>query len=49
MINVLKGFNVTLFCYGMTGAGKTHTMIGNESEPGILFYTIQDLFNPILY
>jgi hypothetical protein len=27
--NILEGFNVTCFAYGMTGAGKTHTMIGN--------------------
>ena len=27
--NILEGYNVTCFAYGMTGAGKTHTMIGN--------------------
>lgn len=26
--NILDGFNVTCFAYGMTGAGKTHTMQG---------------------
>jgi hypothetical protein len=26
--NILNGFNVTCFAYGMTGAGKTHTMLG---------------------
>ena len=25
---VLRGFNATVFAYGGTGAGKTHTMIG---------------------
>lgn len=29
--NILEGFNVTCFAYGMTGAGKTHTMIGDTS------------------
>ncbi len=29
MPNILDGFNVTCFAYGMTGAGKTHTMIGD--------------------
>lgn len=24
----LKGYNCTIFCYGQTGAGKTHTMMG---------------------
>jgi Kinesin motor domain len=28
--NILEGFNVTCFAYGMTGAGKTHTMIGSS-------------------
>jgi kinesin family protein 2/24 len=32
--NILEGFNVTCFAYGMTGAGKTHTMIGNNLTEG---------------
>lgn len=32
--NILEGFNVTCFAYGMTGSGKTHTMIGNNSFDG---------------
>jgi kinesin family protein 5 len=27
--NVLKGFNSTVFIYGMTGSGKTYTMFGS--------------------
>ena len=27
--NVFQGQNVTVFAYGATGAGKTHTMLGN--------------------
>jgi kinesin family protein 2/24 len=30
--NILDGFNATCFAYGMTGAGKTHTMLGNVDE-----------------
>ena len=26
---VLEGYNSTVFAYGATGAGKTHTMLGN--------------------
>ena len=26
---VLEGYNATVFAYGATGAGKTHTMLGN--------------------
>ena len=33
---VLDGFNATVFAYGQTGAGKTHTMIGTAGEPGVM-------------
>eukprot|EP00971_Amphidinium_carterae_P256464 5092028-Amphidinium_carterae.1 len=26
VLSVLDGYNVTIFAYGQTGAGKTHTM-----------------------
>ena len=29
------GFNSTVFAYGATGAGKTHTMLGTAEKPGI--------------
>lgn len=32
--NVLDGYNGTIFAYGQTGCGKTHTMIGTTSEEG---------------
>eukprot|EP01063_Lacrimia_lanifica_P029237 TRINITY_DN4419_c2_g1_i1.p1 TRINITY_DN4419_c2_g1~~TRINITY_DN4419_c2_g1_i1.p1 ORF type:complete len:854 (+),score=268.69 TRINITY_DN4419_c2_g1_i1:120-2681(+) len=41
--SVLQGYNGTVFAYGATGSGKTHTMIGNEQEPGTMFLTLQDL------
>ncbi|XP_059227012.1 kinesin-like protein Klp61F [Stomoxys calcitrans] len=28
---VLSGYNCTVFAYGQTGTGKTHTMVGNQS------------------
>jgi DNA replication protein DnaC len=31
--NVLEGYNGTIFAYGQTGTGKTHTMTGKESDP----------------
>lgn len=30
--DVLNGFNATVFCYGATGAGKTHTMVIRTSS-----------------
>ena len=29
--NVLDGYNGTIFAYGQTGCGKTHTMMGTSS------------------
>lgn len=29
--NVLDGYNGTIFAYGQTGCGKTHTMMGSSS------------------
>lgn len=37
--NVLDGFNATVFAYGATGAGKTHTMIGTENNYGVIGFT----------
>lgn len=31
--DVLRGFESTVFAYGQTGTGKTHTMEGNLSDP----------------
>lgn len=33
--------------YGATGAGKTFTMLGNDSSPGLTFLTMRDLFSKI--
>lgn len=41
---VMTGFNATVFAYGATGSGKTHTMIGNTSMPGVMPQALQDLF-----
>mmetsp|Transcript_22624 Transcript_22624/g.57778 ORF Transcript_22624/g.57778 Transcript_22624/m.57778 type:complete len:909 (+) Transcript_22624:80-2806(+) len=40
----LNGFNATVFSYGATGAGKTFTMLGDYTQPGIMMMTMQDLF-----
>ena len=41
---VLNGFNSTVFAYGATGAGKTHTMLGSPESPGIMYQTMKELF-----
>ncbi|GFO07323.1 kinesin-like protein, partial [Plakobranchus ocellatus] len=45
--HVLKGQNVSVFAYGPTGAGKTYTMLGMNSDPGIIPRVIQALFKAI--
>ncbi|KAM5301262.1 kinesin-like protein KIF19 isoform 2-T3 [Glossophaga mutica] len=44
---VLSGYNATVFAYGPSGAGKTHTMLGVDTEPGIYLRTLTDLFQAI--
>lgn len=41
---VLQGRNGSVFCYGATGAGKTHTMLGTVKNPGVMVLAIRDLF-----
>lgn len=45
--SVLDGFNATVFAYGATGCGKTHTISGNPQAPGIIFLTMKELFDRI--
>uniref|UniRef100_H0X816 Kinesin-like protein n=1 Tax=Otolemur garnettii TaxID=30611 RepID=H0X816_OTOGA len=40
----LRGYNCSVFAYGATGAGKTHTMLGREGDPGIMYLTTMELF-----
>ncbi|ORX39845.1 P-loop containing nucleoside triphosphate hydrolase protein [Kockovaella imperatae] len=44
---VLEGTNATAFCYGVTGSGKTHTMQGTDSDPGIIPRAVQALFDRV--
>lgn len=44
---VLDGYNATVFAYGATGCGKTHTITGTSQQPGIIFLTMQELFEKI--
>lgn len=45
--SVLDGYNATVFAYGATGCGKTHTITGTPQQPGIIFLTMQELFEKI--
>lgn len=37
-----------MFAYGPTGAGKTHTMVGDRSQPGIMIRALNDLFDAVM-
>ncbi|GAB5573376.1 kinesin-1 heavy chain isoform X1 [Prionailurus iriomotensis] len=50
MKHVLEGYNGTIFAYGQTSSGKTHTMEGKLHDPegmGIIPRIVQDIFNYI--
>ncbi|KAK4874894.1 hypothetical protein RN001_014254 [Aquatica leii] len=45
--DVLSGYNATVFAYGATGAGKTYTMVGDPTAPGIMVRALNDLFKAV--
>jgi hypothetical protein len=45
--SVLDGLNGTIFAYGVTSSGKTHTMMGDEETPGIVPHAVTDLYDHI--
>ncbi|KAM9337578.1 kinesin-1 heavy chain-like [Symphorus nematophorus] len=48
--DVLEGYNGTIFAYGQTSSGKTHTMEGKLHDPnmmGVIPRIVQDIFNYI--
>lgn len=42
---VLQGYNSTVFAYGHTGAGKTHTMQGGHDGDGMIQRSIKHILN----
>ncbi|KAK0173881.1 hypothetical protein PV328_007022 [Microctonus aethiopoides] len=42
--DIINGYNATVFAYGATGAGKTHTMVGSSEEPGVMVRALNDIF-----
>ncbi len=47
--SVLQGYNGTIFAYGQTGCGKTHTMMGfselNAEQSGIIPRAVRHIFS----
>ena len=44
---VMEGYHGTVFAYGMTGTGKTFSMQGTASSPGVIPLAITDIFSYI--
>ncbi|CAN8063931.1 unnamed protein product [Agarophyton chilense] len=45
--SAVDGINGVIFAYGQTAAGKTHTMLGNQADPGVTLRSISDVFERI--
>ncbi|KEP62515.1 UNVERIFIED_CONTAM: kinesin motor domain-containing protein [Hammondia hammondi] len=48
--SVMEGYNGTIFAYGQTGTGKTHTMVGTESchvNKGIIPRAFEHIFSRV--
>lgn len=43
----MEGVNGTVFAYGVTSSGKTHTMHGDQHSPGVIPLAIKDVFSMI--
>ncbi|XP_062220452.1 kinesin-like protein KIN-7D, chloroplastic [Phragmites australis] len=43
----MEGVNGTIFAYGVTSSGKTHTMHGDQRSPGIIPLAVKDTFSII--
>ena len=49
--DVMSGYNATVFAYGQTGTGKTHTMEGNikvQGQEGIIPRSVEALFSAVI-
>ena len=44
---ILRGGIATVFAYGATGSGKTHTMVGKRDDPGMMMRSIRDVFDGV--
>lgn len=41
---VVDGYNATVFAYGQSSSGKTHTMLGTQEDPGVMQRAVEQIF-----
>jgi kinesin family protein 18/19 len=44
---VMNGIHGTIFAYGQTASGKTFTMMGTRSQPGLTVLSMAQIFDHI--
>eukprot|EP00039_Didymoeca_costata_P003577 m.68524 g.68524 ORF g.68524 m.68524 type:complete len:1220 (-) comp11975_c0_seq3:113-3772(-) len=47
VLSAMEGYHGTIFAYGQTSSGKTHTMIGTAKEQGVVMLAIKDIFKSL--
>ncbi|KAL9656609.1 hypothetical protein ABK040_002882 [Willaertia magna] len=47
VVSSVQGYNGTIFAYGQTSSGKTHTMKGSDESSGIIPLAINEIFKTI--
>lgn len=45
--SAVAGYNGTVVAHGQNSSGKTHTMIGNDGDPGVIRRAITGIFDEI--
>jgi centromeric protein E len=45
--STMLGYNGTIFAYGQTSSGKTHTIMGQQDNPGVIAMALEDIFSTI--
>ncbi|PLW39985.1 hypothetical protein PCASD_06804 [Puccinia coronata f. sp. avenae] len=44
ILSAMAGYDATIFAYGQTASGKTHTLTGSAQQPGIIPLSVQEIF-----
>lgn len=47
VLGCLQGINGTIFAYGQTSSGKTHTMTGDTTHKGVVQLAVEEIFRHI--